>query len=163
MHAMRSFEDDAEREGNFRYGLSDLYLAAEHIDNDPELREAALTTCDDLRKGCLNYLDFKIRFMKDSSDPSLDSGRRFVHNGIVTNLMIVTRILGGDFQKWYLDPAMNGGLNGEVPLEKGERIRRPRTEGWASKEALDFLKWQLALEDEKYGADNFEGSTAYAA
>ncbi len=162
MHTMHSLEDDAEREGDFRYRLPDLFEAADHV-TDEELKEAAFATCEDLRKGCVEYLEYTLRFMEYANDPDMDHARRLCHNGIVSNLTIITRILGGDFRKWYSDPAMHGGLNGEKVLEKGERIRRPRTEAWAAHEALMFLKIQLAIEEEEYGNQRPEGSSSYAA
>lgn len=154
MHSLHSLEDDAEREGNFRYELFDLYEAANALE-DVELREITLSMCDELRQQSVEYLGYVTRFMEGSHNEQVDFARRLSHNAIISNLTIITRTLGGDFVKWYNDPAMHGGLGGE----KG----RERIKSWALHEGLHILKVQQEREERNYEDLEAEGSTASAA
>lgn len=151
---MRPIEKEAEQKGNFRYDLFKLFEAADAIE-DPELREATLSMCDDLRSKSVEYLGYVARFIEGTQDEQIDFARRLSHNAIISDLSIITRSIGGDFAKWFTDPAMEGGLGGETD--------RRRIKSWALHEGLHILAVQHAREEAEDEATRTQGSINNAA
>lgn len=130
-------EQDLERSrATFRHDLLDIRVSVSSQEDDED-RQLLEGMCDDLENKSKRYVVLVATFVSGTPTPDLDHRRRIAHEGIISTLHPLCRALGGEYQKWWDDPSMNGGIN------KGDRDRVGQ---WALQTGIDAIRGELLHE-----------------
>lgn len=123
-------ESEVERVRSFTYSLYDLKEECKSI-SDQEDRELMLGMCEDIATTSQRYVKIVASFYDGTAMEDEDFRRRRAHESIISSLAPLVRYLGGNYQKWWGQSTIEGGLSGGDRKRIGE---------WALVEGLEILR-----------------------